>query len=85
MAKPVASQFWSHGPHEGDATLEVINEEEVPTMDNAGSIIDGSLAMAGLIASAVGSVWALLASNSTTTVEMTKAGDALRPTLKNVA
>ena len=54
-------------------------------MEHASSIIDGSLAMAGLIASAVGSVWVLLASNPTTTIEMTKAGDAPRPTLKNVA
>jgi len=54
-------------------------------MENAGSIIDGSLAMAGLLASAMVSVWALMASDSTTTLETKNAGNTVRPPLKKVA
>ena len=54
-------------------------------MENAHSIIDGSLAMAGLIASAVVALSALLVSDSTTTLETRNAGDAVRHLLKSVA
>ena len=54
-------------------------------MENAGSIIDGSLAMGGLLASAMVSVWALMASASTTTLETKNTGDTVRPLLKKVA
>ena len=54
-------------------------------MENASSIIDGSLAMAGLLAGAMVSVWALMASDSTTTLETKNAGDTVRSPLKKVA
>lgn len=54
-------------------------------MNNVSSIIDGSMAIAGLIAILAGSGWALMASESTTTVDMKNADDALRTTLKKGA
>jgi hypothetical protein len=54
-------------------------------MDNVSSIIDGSIAVAGMIAAVAVSVGALMASESTTTVDVESTEGALRTTLKRAA
>lgn len=54
-------------------------------MDNVRSIIDGSMVIAGLIATLAASGWALMASESSTTVDIKNADDALRTRRKKAA
>ncbi len=54
-------------------------------MDNVSSVIDGSIAIAGMIAALAVSGWALITSESTTTVETKGAEAAPRTTVKKVA
>jgi hypothetical protein len=54
-------------------------------MDNVSSIIDGSMAIAGLIATLAGASWALMASKSAMTLDLKHADEALRSTLKKAA
>jgi hypothetical protein len=54
-------------------------------MSNVSSIIDGSMAIAGLIAVVWGWGWAMMASESGTTVETQSAADVPDMTAKKVA
>lgn len=54
-------------------------------MDNVSSIIDGSMAIAGVIVALVGSGCALMGFDSRTTVETTPVDDALASALKPAA
>lgn len=54
-------------------------------MDNVSSIIDGSIAVAGMIAALALSVWAMMASESTTTADVESAEGVSRTTMKKAA
>jgi hypothetical protein len=54
-------------------------------MDNVGSIIDGSLAIAGLVMALVVSGWALMASASNAAIDTSTIDDDVRPSIKKVA
>lgn len=54
-------------------------------MNTISSLIDGSLAVGGMIAALAASGWAILASESTKTIDMEDADKALRPTMKKAA
>ena len=59
--------------------------KEVSPVDNVSSVIDGSMAIVGLIATLAGSGWVLMASESSTTVDIKNVDDALRTSLKKAA
>lgn len=54
-------------------------------MNNVGSFIDGALATGGLIVTLIGSVWALVASNSIPAIDAQDAEEALKPAMKKAA
>ncbi|HSE59182.1 MAG TPA: hypothetical protein VLA99_10820 [Nitrospiraceae bacterium] len=54
-------------------------------MNNVGSFIDGALATGGLIVTLIGSVWALVASNSIPAIDAQHAEEALKPAMKKAA
>jgi hypothetical protein len=54
-------------------------------MDNVSSVIDGSLAVAGIVAALAVSGWALIVSGSDAARDTNTADDDARPSLKNVA
>ena len=54
-------------------------------MDNVSSLIDGSMAIAGGIVALVGSGWALMGFDSSTTVETANANRTVPSTLKQAA
>lgn len=54
-------------------------------MNTINSLIDGSLAIGGMIAALAASGWAMMASESTTTIDMKDADEALRSTIKKAA
>jgi hypothetical protein len=54
-------------------------------MNNVSSFIDGALATGGLIVTLIGSVWALVASNSIPAIDAKHAEEALKPAVKKAA
>jgi hypothetical protein len=54
-------------------------------MNTINSLIDGSLAIGGLIAALAATGWAMMASESTTTIDMKHADEALHSTMKKAA
>lgn len=54
-------------------------------MNNVGSFIDGALATGGLIVTLIGSVWALVASNSIPAIDTKHAEAVLKSAVKKAA
>jgi len=54
-------------------------------MNSINSLIVGSLALGGMIAALAASGWAMMASESTATIDMKHADEALRSTMKKTA
>lgn len=54
-------------------------------MNSINSMIDGSLALGGMIAALAATGWAMMASESTTAIDMMQADEATRLTMKKVA
>jgi hypothetical protein len=54
-------------------------------MNSINSLIDGSLAIGEMIAALAATGWAMMASESTTTIDMKHADEALRSTMKKAA
>lgn len=54
-------------------------------MNSINSIIDGSLALGGMIAALAATCWAMMASESTTAIDMKQPDEALCSTMKKAA
>jgi len=54
-------------------------------MNPINSLIDGSLALGGMIAALAATGWAMMASESSMTIDMKDADEPLRSTLKKAA